>query len=247
MSKCKVTTDIIVSRFIDAHTSYYNYDKVIYTGWEGKVIIGCPTHGEFLIRPAHFISGKGCPSCGFIDMGTNKTKSKSKLIKGFQTVHGTTYSYNEVDYTHSNTKVTIVCNRHGKFTQSPASHLQGHGCPSCMKDKASVWAWTKSSFIEASRNKGIDNHCTLYVIKCTKESEEFYKIGMTINSTNYRYKSGMPYQYSIVAEVTGEAGYIYDLEKELHRSNKVRKYQPIIKFGGYTECYTSVDLSLLQE
>lgn len=44
-------------------------------------------------------------------------------------IHNNKYLYKEyIDYT---TKVTITCKVHGDFLQTPATHLQGSGCPCC--------------------------------------------------------------------------------------------------------------------
>jgi hypothetical protein len=32
----------------------------------------------------------------------------------------------------SNTKIVIICPKHGEFLQTPNSHLNGNGCPACV-------------------------------------------------------------------------------------------------------------------
>lgn len=41
------------------------------------------------------------------------------------------YDYSKTVYVNSYTKVIITCRVHGDFKQTPANHLNGHGCPSC--------------------------------------------------------------------------------------------------------------------
>ena len=53
------------------------------------------------------------------------------FVKKAQTVHGDRYGYSLADYVHSYTKVTIVCLKHGDFTQAPKNHLEGQGCAKC--------------------------------------------------------------------------------------------------------------------
>jgi hypothetical protein len=36
-----------------------------------------------------------------------------------------------IDYHNNVTKVKIICQAHGVFDQTPGSHLQGRGCPTC--------------------------------------------------------------------------------------------------------------------
>jgi hypothetical protein len=65
-----------------------------------------------------------------------KTITKAAVLKGFHTVHGDRYDYSKVRYVKMHTKVTIICKLHGEFTQTPNSHLQGHGCALCGLIKA---------------------------------------------------------------------------------------------------------------
>jgi len=45
--------------------------------------------------------------------------------------HGDRYSYDKVDYKHSNKNVIIICPIHGEFPQTPHNHIAGNGCPIC--------------------------------------------------------------------------------------------------------------------
>ena len=60
-------------------------------------------------------------------------------------VHGDEYDYSKVEYKNSNTKVIIICRKHGEFLQAPHKHNDGQGCPLCRIEKM------KERFIE--RNK----------------------------------------------------------------------------------------------
>lgn len=46
------------------HKSKYNYSKVKYLSNREKVIITCPTHGDFKQTPNNHLSGSGCRKCG---------------------------------------------------------------------------------------------------------------------------------------------------------------------------------------
>lgn len=45
------------------HGEKYDYSKVVYKGYNVKVIIICPTHGEFLQSPYKHLEGRGCWQC----------------------------------------------------------------------------------------------------------------------------------------------------------------------------------------
>lgn len=45
------------------HSNYFSYDKVVHINSQSKVIITCPTHGDFEQIPASHMMGHGCISC----------------------------------------------------------------------------------------------------------------------------------------------------------------------------------------
>jgi hypothetical protein len=53
------------------------------------------------------------------------------FIKKSKLVHGDLYGYDSVDYKNNSTPVSILCNKHGLFNQTPAKHLIGRGCSEC--------------------------------------------------------------------------------------------------------------------
>jgi very-short-patch-repair endonuclease/Zn finger protein HypA/HybF involved in hydrogenase expression len=54
--------------FIDraniVHNGKYDYSKSIYNGYENKLTITCPIHGDFEQTPDNHLHGAGCPRCG---------------------------------------------------------------------------------------------------------------------------------------------------------------------------------------
>ena len=57
-----------------------------------------------------------------------------QIVEQFKVVHGDKFDYSMVDYTHSQTKVKIICRTHGKFEQLVGMHRKGQGCAKCMHD-----------------------------------------------------------------------------------------------------------------
>ena len=46
--------------------------------------------------------------------------------------YGSIFDYSKVDYKNNQTKVIIICDKHGEFKQSPSSHVNSKtGCPEC--------------------------------------------------------------------------------------------------------------------
>ena len=65
------------------HNNFYDYSKVIYKGYNNKIIIGCPTHGFFKQTGANHLAGRGCPIC--------KASHGEKAIQKFLIEHNIKY------------------------------------------------------------------------------------------------------------------------------------------------------------
>lgn len=57
--------------------------------------------------------------------------TKEEFIKKCIDKHGDRYDYSLVEYVNTRTKISIICKKHGKFTQLPKAHYLGQGCPRC--------------------------------------------------------------------------------------------------------------------
>jgi hypothetical protein len=60
-----------------------------------------------------------------------KKLTTEEFINRARAVHGDKYGYDEVVYVNARTKVSILCDEHGRFEQLPNSHLNGQGCKLC--------------------------------------------------------------------------------------------------------------------
>ncbi|MBP6740820.1 MAG: hypothetical protein KA146_12560, partial [Leptospiraceae bacterium] len=121
-----LTTKELILEFKKVHGDKYDYSKVNYIKGTTPVTIICPEHGKFLQTPSEHKSGKGCAKCG----GRVKLTT-DEVIKDFKKVHGKKYDYSKVEYKNTDTKVIIICKKHGEFEQLPYAHKKGAGCPVC--------------------------------------------------------------------------------------------------------------------
>lgn len=113
------------------HENKYDYSLAEYKDSITKIKIICPEHGIFEQNPNGHLSGCGCYICG----GTKKLTTK-EFIKKATEVHGNKYDYSLVDYKNNETKVKIICRKHGIFEQTPAAHYRVKcGCPLCKISK----------------------------------------------------------------------------------------------------------------
>ena len=132
-SKCsgifKFTVNNFIERAINKHGKKYDYSKVKYKNTHNKVKIICPIHGVFEQNINNHINGQGCPKCG-----GSKRLTTEEFIKKSNHIHNEKYKYDKVEYVNAHTKVKIICEEHGIFSQSPNAHLVGCGCPSCTNE-----------------------------------------------------------------------------------------------------------------
>lgn len=93
-------------------------------------------HGVFDISSNSFLHGRGCPYCAINTIKEKQKKPLTNFILESKKIHGNKYDYSKVKYINANTKVCIVCAKHGEFWQTPHKHINGkHGCPICNESK----------------------------------------------------------------------------------------------------------------
>ena len=150
----KLTTEKFIEKAKEKHGNKYDYSKVKYINNHTKVIIICKEHGEFKQRPDNHLSGKGCPTCAKILRAKKKSLTTEGFIEKAKEKHGNKYDYSKVEYIGARTKVIIGCIEHGKFKQTPNSHLNYNGCPTCGNIlNAKKRSSTTKKFIEKAKKK----------------------------------------------------------------------------------------------
>lgn len=130
------------------HNHKYDYSKVVYVDVYTKVEILCPIHGAFWQSPKiHLYSKGGCKQCanaritGIFDVETAHQIHKGK------------YDYSKVVYKNVDTKVEIICPRHGVFRATPYKHIREEaGCPICKgENSGNRTRCTVNQFIDKAR------------------------------------------------------------------------------------------------
>ena len=164
------TTKEFVKKAKQVHGRKYDYSKSDYANSRAKVIIVCKGHGEFLQSPAQHIQGAGCPLCAWDRLRFERALSKDEVIDRANIVHGGKYDYSQIKFVNFHTKVKIICPEHGVFTQTPANHLHGQGCPSC-----------------ASSGIDVNAPGILYYIRIAKRGDTLWKIGITNRTVQKRF------------------------------------------------------------
>lgn len=216
------------------HGNKFDYSESNYQSNKYKIKIKCNDCGDVLYqKPNSHLRGRGCANCS-----GKKPLTRDSFIERASRKHHNKYDYSMACVGKSREKVKIICRCcEIMFMQSAENHLAGYGCPKC---KVENTGWTKTKFKNACvKNNGVG---TLYLIKCWNDSEEFYKVGITSRKVSERFKkSAMPYQYSVISELSMDAADVWDAEKSLKRDISKIKYEPKIKFGGSAyECFSQI-------
>jgi len=136
-NKNTLTTEEFINRAIKIHGDKYNYTEVTYRHNKTNIKIYCNTCDIFFYQsPNKHLSGRGCKVCG-INKRTNKLRhTKKQMIEKCIKTHGNKYNYTKIKYTNAQTKVPIICNKHGVFHQTLAHHIySNNGCPDCNSSK----------------------------------------------------------------------------------------------------------------
>lgn len=158
------------------HNNKYNYDKSVYTGSAKDLIITCPIHGDFNMRPSNHITNKqGCAKCRNEKFSIDYRDDLESFIVKSVKKHGLFYDYSLVKYINNKTPVEIVCPVHGSFWCAPGNHYtHGTGCPKCGLIKISEYQKdTKESFIKKAAAKHGDryNYDKSVYVDCNTEIE----------------------------------------------------------------------------
>ena len=152
--KYRKTLDQFIQEATNIHGKIYNYSEVSFNNIYDYVSIICPIHGNFNQIIKSHLNGHGCPKCANKRLGEIQTKTNEQFIIEANIKHNNKYKYNNTNYIGSNIKVEITCPIHGNFTQTPASHLNGNGCPKCSNlEKGAFRRLSKDMFIDRCKIK----------------------------------------------------------------------------------------------
>ncbi|MBK6265342.1 hypothetical protein JKA74_09850 [Marivirga sp. S37H4] len=155
--------------------------------------------------------------------------TKEDFLRKAKKVHGNQYDYSKVDFKSVQTRVIIICNQHGEFELRPRAHYADkRGCPDCDTSGKSGFS-NKNSW-------ALDRPKFFYVVKLHKGTEEFLKIGLTVDDISSRALKGFyPYQYKMLFNEKIVGG--LKEETQLKKMFENESYIPRYKFKGYTECF----------
>lgn len=105
----KLTTEDFVERANVLHENKYDYSKVDLKTTHEKVMITCPTHGDFKQTPSSHLSGRGCPLCAKSGFKESKPAVLYVLkIKGYDNLYKIGVTNLTVDRRLTKTELKII-------------------------------------------------------------------------------------------------------------------------------------------
>jgi len=165
------------------HNNKYDYSKVVFKRLKDKVIITCPVHGDFIQKPQKHLAGHNCQKCSKSPICGSEKMTTEQFISAAKKVHKDRYDYSLVNYTGCNSRVKIICPKHGIFEQKASTHLNNKcGCSSCGFN-TSIGG---NQWIESFNNQNIIKEHILYITG--KRSKKRYKVDGFDPNTNTIYE-----------------------------------------------------------
>lgn len=228
--------------FVEKAELVHGKDKYLYIGayrsTGEKVAILCRNHGVFYQTPNRHLSGCGCHECAADRYKNAQRHTIEDFLLRARSAHGDTYDYSKVEYYNSATKIEIVCRTHGSFFQAPRDHGKGIGCQKCGFEQS------KGIYTLDSIDKEQENiPCKLYLVMFTRENDIFYKVGVTVQSVERRFKYAKKEGFNLDVLHVIESTLLECLTKENeilekleHKRYKVHALKNT-SIGGWTECF----------
>ena len=193
-TKNTYTTEEWVKKAQEKHGDKYDYSKtdMEHRREDGKICIICnkkdefgDEHGEFWMDPKIHLQGQGCPKCGGVYHYTTE-----EWVKKAQKKHSTELlDFTKTFYKNNNTKVCVICPKHGEFWRNPKTILRSkYGCPFC----------STRSIMEEEIASLLDSKDIIYLRQVTRKTFRWLE--------NLRLDFYLP-DYNIAIECQGEQHY----------------------------------------
>lgn len=180
----KISLDEIKNRLHSVFASKYEYNFSNFKDTHSKIGVKCPVHGWNQQTIKNLFKGHGCRKCSYLVISDKQKSDFNDVLNTFRKVHGDKYDYSKFTYTKNRNSSLIICPKHGEFSQSAWTHINGHGCPSCSGNKR----LDNENFIKAANRIHNKNYIYDYTeyknmhtsvkIICPKHGE-FFQIAQT--------------------------------------------------------------------
>lgn len=115
----------------------YDFSCVEYKDRETHIVVVCPVHGEFKIRPRTLLIGEkgqkphGCWKCNNLIPPYEKELTLDTFKNRMQELYGDKYTFMWSDFKNKQSMIRFTCKEHGEQRRSVTGLLDGKGCAYC--------------------------------------------------------------------------------------------------------------------
>ena len=115
----------------------YDFSKAIYKSREVYVMVSCPVHGDFKIRPRTLLSGEkgqkphGCWRCNNLIPPYERKPALESFKRRMHELYGDKHTFVWSDYKNKQSMIRFTCKEHGEQRRSVTGLLDGKGCAYC--------------------------------------------------------------------------------------------------------------------
>ena len=115
----------------------YDFSRVEYKDRETYIVVVCPVHGEFKIRPRTLLIGEkgqkphGCWRCNNLIPPYERKPSLEPFKRRMHELYGDKYTFVWSDFNNKQSLIRFTCKEHGEQRRSVTGLLDGKGCAYC--------------------------------------------------------------------------------------------------------------------
>lgn len=115
----------------------YDFSRVEYKDRETYIVVVCPVHGEFKIRPRTLLIGEkgqkphGCWKCNNLIPPYERGLMLETFKRRMHKLYGDKYIFVWSDYKNKQSMIRFTCKEHGEQRRSVTGLLDGKGCAYC--------------------------------------------------------------------------------------------------------------------
>ena len=121
----------------------WNWDGVVVMGSKQKLTLDCPEHGAFQVSfNALMTSRRGvtpCARCNQVTRGLDARISVNEWVRRIEQTWGDAIRVVPTSIGRCQEKAQFVCSKHGGFESTLLDVTNGHGCPTCGKERFGQW------------------------------------------------------------------------------------------------------------
>lgn len=114
----------------------FDFSLVNFINTHTNVDVICPIHGKFSVQAKKMLwEDYVCPECA---KQRKLDKNRDEAIKECRKLYNDYYEYDLDLYKNMNTKIRMICPKHGDFMMSLKYHIKGHKCPKCAIEESAI-------------------------------------------------------------------------------------------------------------